>query len=129
MGIALTQLFSFVDRDMMMRYHWGHMPGHLYMHQRRDPTGHRSAGPVGQEGTRVDDNQDSNSEEVADGEDGPIAIDDYAQLGSESDNSDEDYDPEAESGDGSSGSEDSGEEGSNDDNDDDEWELESLYED
>lgn len=30
----LTESYRFVDRDMVMRYHWGLGVGHLYSHQR-----------------------------------------------------------------------------------------------
>jgi hypothetical protein len=30
-------LSRFVDRDMMMRYYWGHGIGHTYAHHTRDP--------------------------------------------------------------------------------------------
>jgi hypothetical protein len=31
----LTFITSFVDRDMLMRYHWGLAVGHVYTHQRK----------------------------------------------------------------------------------------------
>jgi hypothetical protein len=30
----LSQVFRFVDRDMLMRYHWGLAVGHVYSHAR-----------------------------------------------------------------------------------------------
>lgn len=110
-----------------MRYHWGHMPGHLYMHQRQGSTAFRGAGSIGQERPRGDD-ETSDSNEPANGEDG-ITYDECAQMGSESDNSDRDYDPEAESGDESSSSEGGSGQESQDDDEDDEWEVEPMYED
>ena len=115
----------------MMRYHWGRMPGHLYMHQRQRPTGLSGAGSMGQERVRADDEaQELDSDEPANGE----GTFECTQMGSDSDDSDRDFDPEAdsESGDENSSSENRGlesKESSVDDNDDDEWGVESMYED
>ena len=36
MLINSLNLHSFVDRDMLMRYHWGHGIGHVYSHPQAD---------------------------------------------------------------------------------------------
>ena len=129
-SLIQVETFSFVDRDMMMRYHWGRMPSHLYMHQRQRPTVLTGAGPMCQEKVRADDEaQDLDPDEPANRE---STYNECTQVGSHSDDSDRDFDPEAdlESGDESSSSENSSRESKESSvDDDDEWEVESMYED
>ena len=116
---------------MMMRYHWDHMPSHLYMHQRQHPTVLTGTGSMCQERVRADDEaQDLDPDEPANRE---STYNECTQVGSNSDNSDRDFDPKAdlESGDETSSSENSSHESkeSSVDDDDDEWEVELMYED
>ena len=126
-----VETFSFVDHDMMMRYHWGHMPGHLYMHQIQRSTGFSGAGSMGQERVSANDEaQGLDPDEPANGEGAPNKC---TQMGSDSDDSDRDFDPKVdlESGDESSSSENSRLESKECslDNNNDEWGAESMYED
>ena len=129
-SLIQAETFSFVDHDMMMRYHWGRMPGHLYMHQRQHPTVLTGAGSMCQERVRADDEaQDLGPDEPANRE---STYNECTLVGSNSDDSNRDFDPKAdlESGDESSSSENSSHESKESSvDDDDEWEVELMYED
>lgn len=123
----------FVDRDMMMRHHWGLMPGHPYMHQKQTPVAHSGANLTSQERRSGDDHEAQYTDPggLVGGGDETTYVE---ELGSDSD-SDSDWemgpDEGSESGEESSSSGGSGQEsqGSDVDDDDDEWEVEPMYED
>jgi hypothetical protein len=115
---------------MLMRYHWGHAPGHLYMYQ-----GHTSHSTTSSNHLR-DNSRTNDPAQAQDYDDGveyeqDITCDEYAQMGSDSDGADSDFDADSGSDHGSnrSGTTSGRSEGSFEDNDDDDWEVQSMYED
>ena len=114
---------------MLMQYHWGHSPRHLYKYQGWP---FQLTGSTHQrDGSRVDDitwawdGSDSTINEQI------IGYNKSVQMGSDSDdtNSDINADVDSDHGGSSSGTASWRSEGSLDDDDDNDWEVRSTYED
>jgi hypothetical protein len=80
-------LFSFVDRDMIMRYHWGHGVGHLYSRdtQLADIRNHDGADKQTTVTDEVESDleQDLQQELVAEAEIDPLVDHENEDLGDE----------------------------------------------
>ena len=114
---------------MLMWYHWGHSPGHLYMYQGWP---FQSTGSTHQrDGSGVDnitqawgDSDSTINEQI-------IGYDKSVQMGSDLDdaNSDINADMDSDHGGSSSGTASWSEGSLDDDDDDDDWEVQLTYED
>ena len=114
---------------MLMQYHWGHSPGHLYMYQgwpfQLTGSTHQRDGSRVDDITQAWDDSDSTINEQI------IVYNKSVQMGSDSDdaNSDINADVDSDHGGSSSGTASWRSEGSLDDDDDNDWEVWSTYED
>ena len=114
---------------MLMRYHWGHSPGHLYMYQgwpfQLTGSTHQRGGSGVDDITRAQSDSDSTINEQI------IGYDKSVQMGSDLDdaNSDINADADSDHGGSSSGTASKRSEWSLDDDDNNDWEVRSTYED
>lgn len=126
---CLNFLFRFVDRDMVMRFHWGLGIGHLYSHQRGADSlaSHPGEGInitlTDDEETVEDDGEIEEDEEVV------IAMSESQGDNLEQGSNDEEISNAGESSDtdGYSSESDGGEEYIDDDDDDDILEYDEMY--
>ena len=114
---------------MLMRYHWGHSPGHLYMYQgwpfQSTGSTHQRDGSRVDDITRARDDSDSTINEQI------IGYDKSVQMGSDSDDTNSDINADTDSDHGGSSSGTASQSGGSldDDDDDNDWEVWSTYED
>lgn len=114
---------------MLMRYHWAHAPGHLYMYQ--SSSLHATTNLTQQTGhPQAEDTAEAPEHKDTAEHDSNKTCDDFAQMGSDSDDTDSDFSAGSglDDSSSSSGADSEGSEGSLDD-DNDNGEAMLMYED